>query len=86
MTKDINTELGTTAAFRILESADRQERGEVHMLIAAEFFELKSDKVEIEDFLKSLDQEAVISAAVQEFSSEFTRLLTDAIENYSEEE
>jgi hypothetical protein len=86
MTKDINTQLGTTSAFRILESADREESGEVHMLIAAEFFELKSDKVEIEDFLKSLNQEAIISAAVQEFRSQFTELLTEAIENYSEEE
>jgi hypothetical protein len=56
------------------------------MLIAAEFLELKSDKVEIEDFLKSLDKDAVIEAAVEEFRSQFTELLNDSIESYSEEE
>jgi|694.fasta_scaffold07295_16 hypothetical protein len=86
MTKDINAQLGATSAFRILESANREESGEVHMLIAAEFLELKSDKVEIEDFLKSLDKDAVIEAAVEEFRSQFTELLNDSIESYSEEE
>jgi len=86
MKKNIDTQLGELSAFRILESAEREERGEVHMLIAGEFFELKSDAVEIEDFVKSLDKDAVIEAAVIEFRSKFTEILTDAIENYLDEE
>jgi hypothetical protein len=82
MKKEINAQLGEISAFRILESAERQERGEVHMRIADEFFELKSDAVEIEDFVKSLDKDAVIEAAVLEFRTQFTEILTEAIENY----
>jgi hypothetical protein len=52
------------------------------MRIADEFFELKSDAVEIEDFVKSLDKDAVIEAAVLEFRTQFTEILTEAIENY----
>lgn len=86
MKKEINAQLGEISAFRILESAERLERGEVHMLIAGEFFELKSDAVEIEDFVKSLDKDAVIEAAVLEFRTKFTEILTEAIENYLDEE
>ena len=86
MKKEINAQLGERSAFRILESAERLERGEVHMLIAGEFFELKSDVVEIEDFVKSLDKDAVIEAAVLEFRTKFTEILTEAIENYLDEE
>jgi len=86
MKKEINAQLGERSAFRILESAERLERGEVHMLIAGEFFELKSDVVEIEDFVKSLDKDAVIEAAVLEFRTKFTDILTEAIENYLDEE
>ena len=86
MKKNIDAQLGELSAFRIMESAEREERGEVHMLIAGEFFELKSDEVEIEDFVKSLDKDAVIEAAVIEFRSKFTEILTDALENYLDEE
>lgn len=86
MKKEINAQLGERSTFRILESAERLERGEVHMLIAGEFFELKSDVVEIEDFVKSLDKDAVIEAAVLEFRTKFTEILTEAIENYLDEE
>ena len=86
MKKNIDAQLGELSAFRIMESAEREERGEVHMLIAREFFELKSDEVEIEDFVKSLDKDAIIEAAVIEFRSKFTELLADAIERYQEEE
>lgn len=86
MTKDINAQLGEIAAFRIMESADRQERGEVHVLISEEFFELKSDEVEIEDFVKSLDKDAVIEAAVLEFRTTFTELINKSIENFLDED
>jgi hypothetical protein len=84
--KDINAQLGEIAAFRIMESADRQESGEVHVLISEEFFELKSDEVEIEDFVKSLDKDAVIDAAVLEFRATFTELITRSIENILDED
>lgn len=86
MTKDINVQLGEIAAFRIMESADRQERGEVHVLISEEFFELKSDEVKIEDFVKSLDKDAVIEAAVLEFRTTFTELINKSIENFLDED
>lgn len=86
MIKDINAQLGEIAAFRIMESADRQESGEVHVLISEEFFELKSDEVEIEDFVKSLDKDAVIDAAVLEFRATFTELITRSIENILDED
>jgi hypothetical protein len=38
-------------------------------------------EVEIEDFLKSLDIEAVIHTAVEEFRTKFTELLNESIQD-----
>ena len=59
-------------------------RGEVDFLVKEEFFAVKGDEVEIEDFVKSLDKNAVIEAAVAEFRSMFAELLDECIESYED--
>jgi hypothetical protein len=84
MTQNNNTLLGTNAAFQIYDAAEREMRGEVDFLVKEEFFAVKGDEVEIEDFVKSLDKNAVIEAAVAEFRAKFAELLDECIESYED--
>lgn len=75
--------LGETAAFQIIDAADRDTNGELKFLVKEEMFTLAGDS-DIEDFIKSLDIEAVIHSAVEEFRTKFTELLTESIEDIEE--
>lgn len=75
--------LGETAAFQIIDAADRDTNGELKFLVKEEMFTLAGDS-DIEDFIKSLDIEAVIHSAVEEFRTKFTELLTESIEDIKE--
>jgi hypothetical protein len=78
MTNSIS--LGENAVQQIIDAADRDADGELKFLIKEEMFSL-ADEVEIEDFLKSLDIEAVIHTAVEEFRTKFTELLNESIQD-----
>lgn len=75
--------LGETAAFQIIDAADRDTNGELKFLVKEEMYTLAGDS-NIEDFIKSLDIEAVIHSAVEEFRTKFTELLTESIEDIEE--
>lgn len=81
MTNSLN--LGETAAFQIIDAADRDTNGELKFLVKEEMYTLAGDS-NIEDFIKSLDIEAVIHSAVEEFRTKFTELLTESIEDIEE--
>lgn len=78
--------VGQNIASQIIDAADRDMNGELDFLVKEEFFGVKDDSVEIEDFVKHLDKDAVIEAAVLEFRTKFAELLTEAIESYLDEE
>jgi len=78
MTNSIS--LGENAVLQIIDAADRDADGELKFLVKEEMFSLAGE-VEIEDFLKSLDIEAVIHTAVEEFRTKFTELLNESIQD-----
>jgi hypothetical protein len=84
MTENINSQVGENSAFQIIEAAEREMRGELDFLVKEEFFAVKDDAVEIEDFVTSLNKDAVIEAAVAEFRAKFAELLDKCIEDYEE--
>ncbi len=86
MSTNINVQLGTSTASQILDAADRETNGEIDFLVKEEFFALKGEDVEVEDFLRALDKAAVIDAAVEEFRTKFTELFSEAVESYLEDE
>lgn len=84
MTKNTNSLVGENSAFQIIEAAEREMRGELDFLVKEEFFAVKDDEIEVEDFVKSLDKDAVIEAAVAEFRAKFAELLDKCIEDYED--
>ena len=86
MTASKNEVIGSNAAFEIIEAANREMNGETNFLVNEEFFKAKSDEVEIEDFLRTLDKDAIIKAAVEEFRDTFSELLDSCFEEYLEDE
>jgi hypothetical protein len=79
-----STMTASDVTFQIYDAAEREMRGEVNFLVKEEFFAVKGDEVEIEDFVKSLDKDAVIEAAVAEFRAKFAELLDECIESYED--
>jgi len=78
--------VGQNVAFQIIDAADREMRGELDFLVKEEFYGVKDDSVKIEDFVKALDKDAILDAAVAEFREGLAKVLAKSIEDILEDE
>jgi len=80
-----NALLGAFAASEMMDMADRQAHGELHILISEQIFNIDDD-VEISDALLALNKDAVINAAVEKFRERFAEILDKCFEYHIEED
>jgi hypothetical protein len=78
--------LGTFAADEIMQMADRQMHGELHIAVSEQLVNIIDEEVEISDALRTLDKNVVINAAVEKFREMFSELLDECFEYHIEDE